>query len=54
MLRAVSLTILAATALACTIEQPLGPAASDVIAGGAPPATQESLGVRLDERRDVR
>jgi hypothetical protein len=54
MLRVFSLTILAATALACTVDQSIGPPSGDVFAGGASPATQESVGVRLDEKRDVR
>jgi hypothetical protein len=52
MLRLASLMILTATALACTIAQPVRSPTDDVVAESAAPATQESLVVRLDERRD--
>jgi hypothetical protein len=68
-LRCSSLALLCVLTLGCALEQSIGPPADENPAAAAPelgatpliganraaaPATQESLGLRLDERRSVR
>ena len=54
MLRLLTLTIACVATLACVPASDAGPPGGPVVRGGAPPATQESLGASLDEPRTVR